>query len=351
MTTPRPLDGVRVVSLAQQYPGPYATLILSDLGADVLQVEHPGGDPARRHPEFYQAINRNKSGICLDLKNPAQRERLFAELDDCDVFLEGFKPGTAERLGVSYAQISPRFPQIVYVSISAFGQTGPYRDRPAHDLSIQAMSGYLHGREHSALEPPYVGHGDLVAGVFAAVGALSGLHSRKTTGKGSYIDISMADCMVSWMTGVIAPVVNGAQPNEPDFPAYGLFQSRDGKWLSLSVIEEDHFWRGLTTAIERPELQDLSFEERNSRRRELRGVIADCFSAHDFAELANRLDHHGVAWAPVLSPQEVLDNEHFQARGLFKRINDEGSSFVHVSTPIHWNGQALPPRRGAPKLD
>jgi len=224
-----------VVSLAQQYPGPFATLLMSDLGADVVQVEHPRGDPTRRHAAFYESVNRNKAGVCLDLKTEEGRVKLAGLLDDCDIFLEGFKPGTADRLGVGYPALCELYPRLIYVSISAFGQTGPYRDRPAHDLSIQAISGMLWGHESGALAAPYIGHADLVAGMFAAFGAVSALQLRHVTGKGTYVDVAMADCLVSWMTAIVGPAMNGAGFNEPNQPGYGAFRCADDRWLTLSV--------------------------------------------------------------------------------------------------------------------
>src|SRR5918911_346320 len=129
-----PLAGIKILSLAEQYPGPYATLILSDLGADVILVERPsGGDPARQFLAFFESLNRNKRSVALDLKSEAGRSALFRLIQSADVFLEGFRPGTMERMGFGYEAVSAANQRIVYASISGFGQDGPYRDRPAHD--------------------------------------------------------------------------------------------------------------------------------------------------------------------------------------------------------------------------
>ena len=138
------LDGIRIVCLAEQYPGPYATLLLADLGADVILVERPGsGDPARQFPGFHAALSRNKRSVVIDLKAEDGRRQLRDLVASADVLMEGFRPGTMERLGFGYAAVELLNPKLVYVSISGFGQSGPYRDRPAHDLSYQAIAGFL----------------------------------------------------------------------------------------------------------------------------------------------------------------------------------------------------------------
>ena len=348
----KPLAGLRVVSLAQQYPGPFATMLMADLGAEVVQVERaPDGDPARRNAAFFEAINRNKDSVCLDLKSAAGMEHLMELLQGCDIFLEGFRVGAAQRLGLGHERLLEMFPQLIYVSISAFGQDGPYRDRPAHDLSIVGMSGMLWQRAASALEAPYVGHADLVAGMFAAFGAVSALQQRQRTGKGCYLDVAMADCMVSWMTGVVGPAMNGASLNEPCWPGYNSFECADGRWLTLSVIEEDHFWQGLCTAIGRGDLAGLAFEARNARHAELTGVIARAIRSQPLSHWSSALDAAGVAWGPVLSPSEVADDPHFRARDMIVALDTPHGSRRFVSQPLKFKGMRLVPEKGAPDLE
>lgn len=347
----KPLEGIRVVSLAQQYPGPFATMLLADLGAAVTLVEHPdGGDPTRRHPAFFESLNRNKDSVSLDLKQPGDRTQLMRMLDGCDVFLEGFRPGTAARLGVAYDDLSAAFPAIVYLSISAFGQTGPYRDRPAHDLSIQAIGGLLWGRERTALAPPYIGHADLVAGMFAAFGAVVGLQQRASTGRGTFVDVSMADCLVTWMTGLIGPAINGAPPNEPAYPGYGAFECADGAWLALSVLQEDRLWQVLARALELEDLVALPAHERASRNAELTALLASRIAMRARSEWAREFDARGVAWGPVLAPAEIAADPHFSARRLFVSLPSTGASTRFVAQPLKFDGQAYGPDRPAPSL-
>jgi crotonobetainyl-CoA:carnitine CoA-transferase CaiB-like acyl-CoA transferase len=171
-----PLTGVRILCLAEQYPGPYATLLLADLGAEVIIVERPGGgDPARLFPSFHGALNRNKRSLALDLKDEVDRARLFRLVETADVFMEGFRPGTISRLGFGPETLRAAHPRLVYVSISGFGQDGPYRDRPAHDLSYQAAAGLLSQMTGTtASTPPSdIAIGDLSSGLFAALGIVT----------------------------------------------------------------------------------------------------------------------------------------------------------------------------------
>lgn len=349
--TIKPLAGIRVISMAHQYPGPYATMLMADLGADVIIVENPdGGDPARRDPAFFDAVNRNKRSVVLDLKTGDGRSKALELVRDADIFLEGFKPGTVERLGMSYETIVKINPDIIYVSISAYGQTGPYRDRPAHDISIQAMGGMLAGKEESALHPPYFGHADVVAGVYAAFGAVAALNGRATGGSGVHIDVSMADCMVSWMMAIVGPVMNGAATNEPSFPGYGLFRCADGRWLSVSVMQEAGLWRSLAEAVGRPDLREIPADARQARRAELDGLLQDIFSTRDRDTWAVVLDRHNVAWAPVNTPDEVAADPHFRAREMFARIEREHGFRGYVAQPLKFEGMALSPERPSPEL-
>ena len=204
MTAPRPLDGLRVVSMAEQYPGPFCTMMLSDFGADVIQVERPdGGDPARFLPSFFEAINRGKRSLALDIKSADGRDRLLELIDRADVFLEGFRPGKLARLGLDWPTLSARNPRLIYCSISGFGQTGPYRDRPAHDLTYQGLGGALNERLTGEVTgaPPEFLMGDTCSALYAAIGILTALQGRERTGRGTYVDVAMSDTVTAAFTG------------------------------------------------------------------------------------------------------------------------------------------------------
>src|SRR5581483_1921095 len=243
------LDGVRILSVAEQYPGPYATLLLADLGADVVQVERPTGDPSRAFDGFYAALNRNKRSVVLDLKATEGLERFLSLAAAADVVLEGFRPGTVERLGIGYKAVSARNPAIIYVSISGYGQDGPLRDHPNHDAGYQASAGLLSQQARAGVpgQAPAVQVGDLAAGIFGFAGVLLGLLHRARTTQGLYLDVSMLDVLVSMMTAPLTMVANDSGP--PMFllssPGYRLYATSDGRLLALGIAHEDKFWRSL----------------------------------------------------------------------------------------------------------
>ncbi|WP_137388852.1 CaiB/BaiF CoA transferase family protein [Rhodoligotrophos defluvii] len=349
------LDGIRVVSLAEQYPGPYATLLLGDLGADVIQVERPGGgDPARQFPEFFAAINRGKRSVCLDLKTETGKQALRDLITTADVLLEGFRPGTMQRLGFGPDEVAKINPRTVYISISGFGQTGPYRERPAHDLSYQAISGFMFrdaraGRTSAGGE---IAIGDLSSGMFAALAALAGIVSRSSTGKGTYIDVSMTDGLVSWMSVFLAPVLNGAQAEEiGEEPAYGTFTCADGKLISLSIAHEDWFWQPFCRLVGLDHAVGYKRPQRVAERVELARAIAERLATRPREEWAAAFDRAGIAWSPVHDLDEVVRDPHFIERGMFATVvEDDGSRRRYVAQPLTVNAHHPGPARGVPAL-
>lgn len=360
---PRPLAGYRVLSLAEQYPGPFATLLLSDLGADVVQVERPdGGDPARRYPAFHAALNRGKRSAAIDLKHPDGVAAVRALAARADVLLEGFRPGVMDRLGLGAPQLTAGNPGLVYVSVSGFGQTGPYRDRPAHDLSYQAMTGLLDvgvrdaGRRDTgplgaAALPdalPVLSLADLTSALFAAIAALTGLAGRAGNGgRGGHYDVSMFDSLVSLMTTHLVPAANSAAPETlGDDPGYGCYPTGDGRWLSLSIAFEDHFWRALCGVLDLPGYAALGGATRVERRAELRTAIAGALGSRPLAEWEPELTAAGVPFGAVRTPAELLGDPHLHARGMLTRVSEE----IHLRQPLVIDGHNPGPRTGCPGL-
>jgi len=351
----KPLDGLKVLSLAEQYPGPYATLLLADLGADVIMIERPkGGDPARQFPSFFAALNRNKRSVALDLKTPEGRAALQRLAAGADVLLEGYRPGTMARLGLGHETLRAANPRLVYVSISGFGQDGPYRDRPAHDLSYQAMAGFLFRHARSGTPPPRapdVAVGDLSSAMFAAVGVLAALHERTRTGKGTYIDVSMTDGLVSWMSVFLAPVLNGEQPADIGAePAYASFACADGRLLTLSIAHEDWFWTPLCEALGMRDVAGLTHDQRVAREGEIRARLAAVIAGRKRHEWAELLDRIGIAWGTLADLPEVAADPHFRARNLFRKVATAAGAEWHVAQPLKIGGQHPGPERPAPKL-
>ncbi len=350
-----PLAGLRVVSLAEQYPGPYATLLMADLGADVILVERPGaGDPARQFPAFHEALNRGKRSVAIDLKSAGGRDALRGLLRDADVMLEGFRPGTMARLGFGWADVSALNPRLVCVSISGFGQHGPYRDRPAHDLSYQAIAGLLFAQARSGVPQPAgeLAIGDLSSAMFATVGALAALHERARTGRGRHVDVSMTDGLVSWMSVMLGPTMNGEPLADIGAePAYGTFRCGDGRLLTLSIAHEDWFWRPLCELLGMPEAAGLDRTGRVADGPALRARIASALAREPRAAWAARLDAAGIAWGPLHDLDEVVVDPHFVARGLFREVPDgRGGMRRVVAQPLTFDGEHPGPVRGTPAL-
>ena len=350
-----PLEGVRIVSLAEQYPGPYATLLLADLGADVILVERPGaGDPARQFPAFFAALNRNKRSVALDLKTSEGRAALGALVREADVFLDGFRPGKLAAIGAGYEQLSALNPALVYVSITGYGLSGPYRERTGHDLSYQGLAGLLAEQaDAGAAGPvPSLPIADVLSALFASIAVLAALAGRRASGRGTHVDVSMSDALVSVMTIFLAPLMNGAPIGELiREPAYASFACADGALLTLSIAHEDWFWAPLCDAIGLPGHAALTRDERVARRVELRDAVAARIATGTRAHWAALFDAKGIPWGPVNRLEDVVEDPHFRARGLFQTVaRADGSTEHHVVQPLKFLDLATRLLRPAPGL-
>jgi crotonobetainyl-CoA:carnitine CoA-transferase CaiB-like acyl-CoA transferase len=358
MTSVLPLDGLRVLSLAEQYPGPYATLLLADLGADVVLVERPdGGDPSRAVSEgFFEGLNRNKRSIAIDLKHAEGRDAFVRLARHADVLLEGFRPGTMDRLGLGYDALREVNERLIYVSISGFGADGPLRDRAAHDLTYQGIAGLLYERvaARDVGPTPAPAGGDLSAGMFGTLAVLTGLAQRTRTGRGCHVDVSMLDGLVSWMSALLVPAINDlGRVGLPPQPAYGLFETTDGRLLSLSIAHEDRFWRALCAATGLgEEIAGLDVAEREARVDELRARLADRIATRTLAEWTEAFGAADVCFGPVNDLAGVAEDEQIVARGLVVELAGDGRRPArrHIRQPLRFDGTAPGPRRHVPAL-
>jgi crotonobetainyl-CoA:carnitine CoA-transferase CaiB-like acyl-CoA transferase len=316
------LDGIRVLDLTVWRPGPYATQLLAELGADVIKVEPPGGDPMRVYPDLFASLNANKRSVVLDLKSDEGRRRALALAADADVVVEGFRPGVVDRLGVGPAEVRAVNPDVVYCSLSGMGQTGPLAAASGHDLNYQAWAG--------ALAPdggaPVVGAlpvADLAGGMAAALGIVAALLGRVRTGDGETVDVAMTDVLATW-TGAARPRAEGtSDPSDPGarrVPGYGVFATRDGRHVTLGVLTEDHFWTALcdelAAGLAADGVRDLGFVDRSARLDELQSLIGDAIAGRDRDELVVALLAVGVPVAPVLDRSEMLASPHLRSRGV-----------------------------------
>ncbi|MGH9024919.1 MAG: CaiB/BaiF CoA transferase family protein [Acidimicrobiia bacterium] len=335
------LTGVRVLDVSIWRPGPYTTRLLADLGAEVLKIEPPGGDPMRAYSDLFDALVAGKRTLELDLKSPAGPARIKALAAEHDVLVEGYRPGVAERLGVGYDAMRAANPAIVYCSISGFGQTGPLTHVPGHDINYQSLAGVLAPEAYHVPTEPATPYADLAGGLFAAFAVCAALVNVRRTGEGERIDVSMTDALASW-TGSSGGTLAGTEASQQGLPHYGLFECADGRLITLGVIAEDPFWRGLCRALELPaELQDLSIIERLARYDELRPLVEAGIAREPADAMLERLEAHDVPVAPVLDRKGMLAHENFRARGI---VVDDADGKPHVGHPVRYTHRpATPP--------
>lgn len=349
-----PLAGVRLLSVAEQYPGPFPTAMLADLGADVVLLERPsGGDPTRAFPGFHEALARGKRSVALDLKAPGGRPAFLAMVAGADAVLEGFRPGVMGRLGLGYEALRRVNTQLVYVSVSGFGQDGPYRDRPGHDLSYQALAGTLYGQLAGGTlpEPTTLELGDLSAGLFTVQAVLLGLVRRARDGQGSYTDISVFDGLVSLLSAHLGPVLNGTgPPGFPHEPGYAVFRTADGQLLSLSVAHEDHFWRRLCAVLGLDGEEDLSSAQRLADRDRLSALLARRIATRTRAEWDRLLSSADIPHGDVHDLPDLAADPHVAARGLLTTTMDGGQPRQFIRQPLMVDGVGWGPQSGAPAL-
>ena len=306
------LDGVRVLDLSVWRPGPYATELLRQLGARVTKVEPPGGDPMRGFPELFDELNAHKESRRADLKTEAGRDEVLALAAEADVVVEGFRPGVVDRLGVGFDAVRERNQRVVYCSISGFGQDGPLRDVPGHDLTYLAWAGAL-SPDGAPPVVPRIPVADLAAATVAALQITAALR----TGEAVHLDVAMADVMATW-TGRSAPRVEGSASAQRGVPGYGTFATADGGWIALGVLAEDPFWRGLCAVLGLDEHASLSFGDRAARVADLQPLVARAIAGRGRTELVDAMLAAGVPCAPVLDRDGMLALDHFRARRVFE---------------------------------
>jgi crotonobetainyl-CoA:carnitine CoA-transferase CaiB-like acyl-CoA transferase len=313
-------------------------MLLGDLGADVIKVEQPKiGDPARRNPGFFRGLNRSKKSITLDLKKPSAKAILIRLAKKADVFTEGFRPGVIKRLGLDYETLSRINPRLIYCSISGYGQDGPYRDLPGHDLNYMAMAGMLDSiRDKDGNHiPPGIAIGDLSSGMFATIGIMAALMARGHTGKGQYVDVSMFDGLLSWMSIRFGLFFNTGSSERPYDAGYGVFKAGDGKPFTLGIAHEDWFWERLCKATGLDEYQEIRVSERHQRKKELADKLQLVFSKKSRDEWIKILVEADVPVAPVNTPEQALEDPQVIFRQMIQEIKlSSGESLRQVAFPI-----------------
>ena len=335
-----PLDGVRVLDLSRVLTGPFCSMLLGDLGAEVIKVEIPRtGDDTRQwgppfiHGEsaYFLSINRNKKSLTLDLSSEKGREILYALAEKSDILLENFRPGVTERLRVGYPTLAEKNPRLIYCSISSYGYSGPYRDRLAYDLVLQAMGGLM-GITGEPGRPPVrigVALSDIGAGMYAALAILAALAARARTEKGQWVDVSLLDTTVSWLTYMAAYYfATGKNPEKagsahPTIVPYQCLKTKDNEYVALAV-GNDKLFQNLCRAISNEKLaQDPRFSTNPSRvtnRKQLIPILEEVFAQKPRDEWLQIFAEEEVPAGPVYSMQEVFSDPQVLQRKMLARI-------------------------------
>ncbi|MEX2458102.1 MAG: CaiB/BaiF CoA-transferase family protein [Actinomycetota bacterium] len=297
------LSGRLVVDLSVTAPGPYCTSLLARMGARVVKFEPPEGDPARRFPTVHDALNRGKESVVVDLDRPEDVAMVRRAAARADVFVEGWRPGVAERRGLGATELLAGNPALVYCSISGYGAEGPLRDRPGHDVNFVAASGLatamFRHREPQALGAPLA---DLAGGTFGALCVLGALIEATTTGRGRHLEVSLAGSLRDWVDAMGGAATLSTPSILDTVPHYGVFRTRDGHHLSLGSVYEDDFWRELCGVLGLDEHAALGFEERLGRA-DLRALIEERIGTRFRPDLERDLSSAATCWAFVDPPR------------------------------------------------
>jgi len=360
------LTGIRVVEQGTFITGPCAGMMLADLGADVIKVESPEGDPYRayqggRYSPHFQAYNRNKRSVALDMKRPDDCALFRTLIREADVYIQNFRPGTAERLGAGVAELRRLNPRLVYCSISGFGSSGPYTERPSYDSVAQALSGFLsvvvdYGR------PRFLGPAlaDAITGLYASQGVLSALVQRGRTGGGCHVEVSMLEAMAHFaVEPFTAFFALGQTPSSSDRPrlaqAY-ILRTADERLIAIHLSSLEKFWEGLVAALEAPELgRDSRFNPRERRIAEYEALQQELearFALQPLAHWVQRLHEQDVPHAPVNRIDEVVHDPQVEHLGIVVPIEEAAyGARQSVRPALQFDGVHARSVRAAPELD
>ena len=354
------LSGITVIDLSLFLPGPMMTVMMADQGARVIKVEPPAGDPAREqapfepaeaggHSVWFANLNRGKESVVVDLKSEAGKARLRELVAQADVFVEGFRPGAIKRLGFDYAAVKAIRPDIVYCSISAFGQEGALAHHPAHDLAVQALAGFLSVNDGPDGTPvvPGVPAADMAAGLTALVATLMALLGRERTGEGAYVDCAMFDALLPWCAHIAGSAIMGGEAPRSQVQRslggaalYQVYRTSDNRHIALGG-RETKFARNLLGALGRIDLLPLA-ERPAGKQGALIAFLREAFTQKTRDEWVAWFADKDIAFAPVLDFREALDAPHIEERGLL--VEAEGTGH-HIAPPVRFAGEEWTPGR------
>ena len=356
-----PLASLKVLDFSTLLPGPFASLLLADMGAEVLRIESPTRmDLLRVLPPHDQGtsashayLNRNKRSLALDLKQPQALEVVKQLLQDHDILLEQFRPGVMERLGLGYEALKAINPRLIYVSITGYGQTGPYKDRAGHDINYLALAGLASytGREDSGPLPLGIQAADIAGGsLHGVIGLLAAVIARQHTGQGQHLDVSMTDCAFSlnalagagYLACGVEPGREEQMLNGGSF--YDYYRSRDGRWMSVGSLEPN-FMQQLCAALGRPELAAQGLSPRPEQQQALKQALQVEFEKRDFSELCELFGVIDACVEPVLNLSEAVAHPQLQARQLVTQVpRADGTTQAQIACPLKFSGGLPAPK-------
>ncbi|NOY45371.1 MAG: CoA transferase [Deltaproteobacteria bacterium] len=358
------LEGVRVVDLSRLFPGPFATQLLADFGADVIKVEQPGrGDymrgfapVVRGESLFFLNLNRNKRSVALDLKHPRGRDALLRLVDTADVVVESFRPGVMERLGLGPDELLARNPRLIYCAVTGYGRSGPYAQRAGHDANYLGVAGALALNRDAQGRPvlPHFQIGDVGGGALnACIGILLALVARQRTGRGQVVDAAMVDGVATWLTYRWAHLEVGTPERDlhlgGGYPCYAVYETADGRFVVLAALEPQ-FWERFCRHIGRPEWIREQFaggEQRDRIFDELRSL----FRGRTRDEWTRELEPVDCCASPVLEVDELADDPHWRERELVRPVEIPGWGVLRaLGFPVRLSGTPASVRRPPPGL-
>lgn len=332
------LKGIKILDMSRVLAGPFATMVLSDLGAEVIKVERAGsGDDSRQfgphqngESAYFMSINRNKKSIIVDLKSEEGKKVIFDLVKEVDVVLENFRPGTMDKLGLGYEDLKEVKPDIIYTAISGFGHSGPYSRRPAYDGVVQAMGGIMSitGSEESG--PTRVGPsiGDLAAGLYGVIGTLTAIIEKMNTGKGQKVDVAMLDCQVSLLENAVARYqVYGQAPTpignkHSSIVPFEPFKTKNSE--IMLAVGNDAIWKRFLGVTNAQELMDERFDtnpKRHEHYKVLRPLIAKIMLTKETKEWQEILDQNGIPNGPINTIDKLFEDEHVEARNMLVEVD------------------------------
>lgn len=362
-----PLLGIRILDLTRLYPGPLATMMLGDMGADVIKIEDISSpDYMRFYPPYigdqsagFLAVNRSKRSIALNLKNQTGRDIFWKLAATADIVVEPFRPGVLDDMGLGYERTCKIKPEIIYISLTGYGQNGPYAGHAGHDINFIGYSGILAATATAQTGPVLPGPqlGDIAGGAYMTVIAcLAALWASKTTGKGQKVDVSMLDGLLPLMTLQMAHTWStqtgfapGEAPLSGGLACYGVYRCRDGKYMALGILEEK-FWKKFCDMARRPDWEE-QFLVHGDDAKKLRSEIAALFLTSTRKEWTRKAAELDICLTPVLEPGEIEDDPHIRTRSMIIEQNHPACGKVKgIGPPIKFSQTPAQPSRPAPAL-